>query len=73
MTTIIRQQFAIEGMSCQGCVKSVTGAISMLPGVETVDVSLERKSATVGYDAASLKPAAILAAIEAAGFEARAD
>jgi copper chaperone len=68
----VTQQFAIGGMSCQGCVKSVTGAISMLPGVETVAVSLEASTATVGYDAAELKPAAILAAIEAAGFDAHA-
>ena len=68
----VTQQFAVEGMSCQGCVKSVTGAISTLPGVETVAVSLESNTATVGYDAAAVKPAAIHAAIEAAGFDAHA-
>lgn len=50
----------------------VTGALRMLPGVENVDVSLERVRATVAYDDAAVKPAAIVAAIEAAGFEARA-
>jgi copper chaperone CopZ len=38
--------------------------------VRRVDVSLERNAATVEYDAASIAPAAIVAAIEAAGFEA---
>jgi len=70
MSATVTQEFAVEGMSCQGCVKSVTGALRILPGVENVDVSLEKKSATVAYDGAALKPAAIVAAIVGAGFEA---
>ena len=72
MSTHATGQFAVEGMSCQGCVKSVTGAVRALAGVESVDVSLERGTATVAYDAVAVKPAAIVAAIEAAGFDARA-
>ena len=72
MSTIIRQEFAVDGMHCGGCVKSVTGAVSRLPGVSKVDVSLEEKAATVEFDEAAIAPAAIVAAIEAAGFEARA-
>jgi copper chaperone len=70
MSTDVRQEFAVTGMHCGGCVKSVTGAISRLPGVRSVDVSLERKAATVEYDGAALQPAAIVAAIVDAGFEA---
>ena len=70
MSTIVKNEFAVAGMHCGGCVKSVTGAVSRLPGVGTVDVSLEKKSATVGYDSAAIEPAAIVAAIKAAGFEA---
>ena len=72
MSAIIRQEFAVEGMHCGGCVKSVTGAVSRLTGVHKVDVSLEKKAATVEFDAAATGPAAIVAAIEGAGFEARA-
>ncbi len=72
MSTEVKQEFAVEGMHCGGCVKSVTGAISRLPGVHKVDVSLERKGATVEYDGAALQPAAIIAAIVGAGFEASA-
>jgi copper chaperone len=71
MTTTTRE-FAVEGMHCQGCVKSVTGAVRQVPGVTRVDVSLERKAATVEFDAASASPAAIVAAIEGAGFESTA-
>ena len=70
MSTITRE-FAVEGMHCQGCVKSVTGAVTRVPGVARVDVSLEKKAATVEFDAAAANPAAIVAAIEGAGFEAQ--
>jgi copper chaperone len=58
-------------MHCGGCVKSVTGAVSRLAGVRKVDVSLEGKAATVEYDGEAVAPAAIVAAIVGAGFEAR--
>jgi copper ion binding protein len=66
-----RTTIAVDGMTCNGCVRSVTNAISQVPGVSKVDVSLAGKSATVDYDAASTTAAAIVAAIEGAGFDAR--
>jgi copper ion binding protein len=71
MSATTTGRFAVEGMHCNGCVKSVTGAVSRLPGVEKVDVSLADNQATVAYDRAALDAAAIVKAIEAAGFEAR--
>ena len=71
MSTLTRE-FAVEGMHCQGCVKSVTGAVTGVAGVKHVDVSLEKKTATVEFDAAAASPAAIVAAIEGAGFDAQA-
>jgi copper chaperone len=64
-------RIAVDGMTCNGCVRSVTTAISRVPGVGKVDVSLAGKSATVEYDAAATNPGAIVSAIEAAGFDAR--
>ena len=72
MTDAMKKQFTVSGMSCGGCVQSVTKAIARLPGVRNVDVSLDKKAATVEYDDATIEPAAIIAAIEAAGFEAAA-
>jgi copper chaperone len=63
--------FAVDGMTCNGCVKSVTNAISQAPGVAGVDVSLGDKRATVTYDPAACSPAQIVAAIVDAGFDAR--
>jgi len=70
MTDTTKKEFTVNGMSCGGCVQSVTKAIARLPGVRNVDVSLEKKAATVEYDDATVEAAAIIAAIEAAGFEA---
>ena len=38
---------SIEGMMCQHCVKHVQEALSAVPGVETVTVSLENNNAVV--------------------------
>jgi copper chaperone len=40
----------VEGMSCQHCVKAVTNALEALPGVSSVTVELEAKTAAVEYD-----------------------
>lgn len=66
------QSFRVEGMTCGGCVRSVTRAVQQLAGVESVDVSLADKRATVRYDDARVTPAAIVGAITDAGFEASA-
>lgn len=60
----------VGGMSCQGCVKSITKVLLELPGVDQAEVSLERGEARVAYDAGKVTPAALKQAIEDAGFEA---
>lgn len=59
----------IEGMSCQGCVKSITGVLQALPGVGQVEVSLEGKQAEVLFDPACVGIAQMHEAIEGAGFD----
>ena len=60
----------VGGMSCQGCVKNVTGVLKALPGVVSVEVSLAAGEARVGHDPALSDVAALKAAIEDAGFDA---
>lgn len=60
----------VDGMSCGGCVKNVTGALTALDGVARVDVSLEQKQAVVEFDAAKATRDQLKAAIEDAGFDA---
>ena len=62
----------VAGMSCQGCVKNVTGVLKALPGVEDVQVSLEGAAATVRHDPAKVSVEALRAAVEDAGFDAPA-
>ncbi len=59
----------IGGMTCSGCVRSVTQVLQALPGVEAVDVSLEKSEAQVRYDPARVEPDAFRRAVESAGFE----
>jgi copper chaperone len=62
----------ITGMSCGGCVRSVTGVLKALPGVASVDVTLEPGEARVSFDPAQVSPAQLAAAVEDAGFEVTA-
>jgi copper chaperone len=59
----------VGGMSCQGCVKNVTGALSATPGVTSVEVSLEQGEARVSYDPAKVSANALRTVIEDAGFD----
>lgn len=60
----------VEGMSCGGCVKSVTNVLSALPGVAQAEVSLENKSARVEFEPGRVTRADMQRAIADAGFEA---
>ena len=60
----------IGGMSCQGCVKNIEDLLSALPGVATAVVSLAAAEAQVAHDPQLTDRAALLAAIEDAGFDA---
>lgn len=60
----------IAGMTCMGCVKSVTNVLQALPGVSRAEVSLERGEAKVDFEAAQIDAAAMKAAVVKAGFEA---
>jgi copper chaperone len=62
----------VDGMTCAGCVRSVKKVLEGVPGVRSVEVSLERAQATVQLDPAGAGDAlaALKAAVEAAGYEA---
>ena len=60
----------VGGMSCGGCVKSVTGVLTALDGVTKAEVSLEQKQAVVEFDAAKLTRYQLKEVIEDAGFDA---
>jgi len=59
----------ITGMTCGGCVRSVTAVLQALPGVDTVSVTLTPGQAQVCFDEAQVSQAQLQAAVEEAGFE----
>ncbi len=63
-------ELKVEGMDCEGCVKSVTRMLSGVPGVEKVDVSLAAGNARVTYDPAKSGLAEFKRAVERAGYKA---
>lgn len=63
-------QLRVEGMDCDGCVKSVTRMLSGVPGVSEVDVSLSGASAKVTYDPSKSGLADFKRAVERAGYRA---
>jgi copper chaperone len=60
----------VGGMSCQGCVKNITGVLSGMAGVAAAEVSLEAAEARVAFDPQVVARAALVDAIEDAGFDA---
>ncbi|MDI9258935.1 heavy-metal-associated domain-containing protein [Alicyclobacillus sendaiensis] len=63
-TTTLR----VKGMTCDGCVRSVTRALTAVEGVTNVDVSLEKGEAVVTH-ADSTPVTALRSAVEDAGYD----
>ena len=60
--------FAVEGMSCQACVRKVEAALSGIPGVSRGTVNLAGSRATVSFDPARVSLNGLIAAVEAVGY-----
>ncbi|MDA8102822.1 MAG: heavy-metal-associated domain-containing protein [Nitrospiraceae bacterium] len=60
--------FRVDGMTCQHCVKAVSDELAQVPGITDFDVNLDTKLVTINGDA--LDDAAIVAAVDEAGYEA---
>jgi mercuric transport protein len=60
----------VEGMKCSKCTGSVEKALKATPGVEKVEVNLERKEAVVEYDDQKVTEAKLREVINATGFRA---
>lgn len=59
----------VEGMSCSHCVDAITKAIRGLEGISNVDVDLDAKTVTVGYDIDKVTLVSIKDAIEEQGYD----
>jgi len=70
-TTTESIRIPVEGMTCQSCVGRITRAVRRVDGVKAVKVRLGDETATVRYEPARVPVTDILAAIAAAGYDAR--
>ena len=59
----------ISGMTCGGCVRSVTNVLSALNGVAKADVSLEKRNAVIDFDPAKVGIEQLKRSVQEAGFE----
>ena len=64
-----KTKLKINGMSCQHCVKTVTDALTELPGVRRAKVNLRKGEAVVHFDASRVDTTNLTEAIITAGFE----
>jgi copper chaperone len=60
--------YTVVGMTCGHCVNAVTEEVSQVPGVTGVEVDLASGGLTVSSEA-PVDEAAVLAAVEEAGYE----
>ncbi|MDR3312697.1 MAG: copper ion binding protein [Spirochaetaceae bacterium] len=60
----------VAGMSCQHCVAAVTKAVSLVPGVKNVTVSLKDGTASFEYGGIPADLEKIKAAITDQGYDA---
>ena len=60
-----KKTLKIEGMMCEGCVKSVKEALEKVPGITSVDVNLKKGTAVVQGDA---EDETLIKAVVDAGF-----
>lgn len=59
---------SVTGMTCGGCVSSVQKVLQALPGVQSVEVTLDPARARVVYDASRVDRSALVQAVVKAGF-----
>lgn len=64
LTDLTRAVFQVDGMRCKSCVGKIESNISSHPGVSSIEVSLEKQSAVIGYNPNALSSDALCRAIE---------
>ena len=65
-----KEIFNVTGMTCSACAARVERAVKKIEGTADVSVNLLTNTMTLAYDEAAANPAAIIAAVEDAGYGA---
>ncbi len=66
---IVKERYAITGMTCASCASSVENILKAQSGVGSASVNLANASATVEFDAAQTSPTDLRNALQAVGFD----
>jgi P-type Cu+ transporter len=69
VSTVDHVELPITGMTCASCANRIERKLNKLDGV-TASVNYATEKATVDYDAAAVAPEQLVAAVEAAGYQA---
>lgn len=67
---MIKEKFAVTGMTCSACSSRVEKCVSALDGINTCEVNLLTGSMQASYDESILNTDEIIAAVEKAGYGA---
>lgn len=67
---MIKEKYAVTGMTCSACSSHVEKSVGKLPGMEKVSVNLLTNSMQVEYDEAVCNTEKIIAAVEKGGYGA---
>ena len=59
----------VEGMTCAGCVSTVSNALNAVAGVSAASVNLATGVATVSFGGSEADEATLRIAVEAAGYQ----
>ena len=65
----VEKTFIIDGMSCGGCVNSLTRVLKTVPGIEPLKIEVGK--AALRLDTDKVNDDVVRSAVERAGFEVR--
>jgi copper chaperone len=64
-TTVLK----VKGMTCGGCVRSVTRVLENLPGVQSAEVSLDQANARIVFDPTRIGVETFRQSVQDAGYQ----
>jgi len=59
---------SVPDVSCEHCVKTVSGALGVLPGIDIINVDLTRKTVSLRYEPAQVSLERIEETLDDAGY-----
>ena len=68
MTSIQETVLSVPDISCEHCVKAINGALSGLPGIETVSTDIPTKTVHLRYDPGKISLERVEAVLDDVGY-----